>query len=128
MPEDVNGDGRPELLVTNFRGQYTTLYLNHEGANFQDVSGSAGIVSESAPWVGWGCALADFDNDGLPDILEVNGEVDDNLNEFGLDVPFEQPPIVWRNQGEARFRRVRDAGPFFLSNHVARGAAFPRSR
>jgi len=122
--EDVNGDGRPELLVTNFRGQYTTLYRNHHGSNFQDVSGPAGITSDSAPYVGWGCALADLDNDGLPDILTVNGEVDDNLKEFGLDVPFAQPALVWRNQGEGRFRRVGDAGPFFAATHVARGAAF----
>ncbi len=122
--EDVNGDGQPELLVTNFRGQYTTLYRNHADASFQDVSAWAGLISASLSWVGWGCALADFDNDGLPDVLAVNGEVDDNLKALGQDVPFAEPSIVWRNVGGVRFRKVAKPGPFFAQRHVARGASF----
>ena len=52
--EDLDGDGWPELFVSNFRGQYNTLYGNHHGTNFVDVSASAGIVSDSLPWVGRG--------------------------------------------------------------------------
>src|SRR5262249_8795488 len=35
---DVNGDGLPELLTTNYRGDYNTLYTNIDGRNFSDDS------------------------------------------------------------------------------------------
>ena len=101
--EDVDGDGWPELFVTNFRGQYDTLHKNYQGANFQDVVAAAGILADSVPWVGWGCALADFDDDGLPDMLVVNGEVDDNLAQFGQNSPFEEPSFVCAIRAEAGF-------------------------
>ena len=122
--QDVDGDGRPELFVTNFRGQPNTLYQNIDGRNYLDVSALAGIVKDSLPYVKWGCALADFDNDGWPDIFTVNGEVDDNLREFGQEIDYEQPVILWGNLGGGRFARVRDPGPFFARNYPARGAAF----
>jgi hypothetical protein len=123
--EDVNGDGRPDLLLTTYRGEYDTIYRNLGGRTFQDVSAGSGIVRDSMPEVGWGCALADFDNDGLPDLLVVNGHVDDNLRELGIDdVGQAERSKVFRNVGGGRFRLVTDAGTFFTSEHVARGAAF----
>jgi hypothetical protein len=122
--QDVDGDGRPELFVTNFRGQYNTLYQNHDGRNFQDISGQAGIIRDARGFVGWGCALADFENDGLPDIFVVNGEVDDNLRQVGQDVDYAQLPLLWRNAGNRKFFRVADPGPFFREKQPARGAAF----
>ena len=99
--EDVTGDGLPELFVTNFENDYNTLYRNLDGRNFQDVSASAGIVKDSLPYVGWGCALADFDNDGLPDMFVVNGHVNDNLAQLGRPIPYAEPAKVWRNRGGA---------------------------
>ena len=122
--QDVDGDGRPELFVTNFRGEPNTLYRNLGEGIFQDVSAQAGIVRDSLADVGWGCSLADFDNDGRPDMFVVNGDVDDNLRAFGQLNDYEQPSVVWRNTGEGRFARVADPGPFFARPHPARGAAF----
>lgn len=122
--EDLDGDGLPELFASHFREDYNTLYKNIDGRLFQDISAWAGIVRDSAPNVGWGCGLADLDNDGWPDILVVNGHVDDNLALLGLDVPQAEPSVLWRNRGNGKFRRVDDAGPYFDSKHVARGAAF----
>ncbi len=122
--EDVDGDGQPELLATHFREDYNTLYRNIDGRNFQDISAWAGIVKDCLPNVGWGCSLGDFDNDGWPDMMVVNGHVDDNLVQIGRDIPQAEPSRVWRNRGKGRFRLVLDAGPFFAADHVARGAAF----
>ena len=122
--EDVTGDGLPELFVTHFREDYNTLYRNLDGKHFQDISSSSGIVKDGMSNVGWGCALADFDGDGWPDILTVNGHVDDNLEQMGIDAPRAELSKVWRHQGDGQFRLVRDPGPFFATGHVARGAAF----
>src|SRR5262249_7656955 len=122
--EDLDGDGYPELFVTNFAGEYNTIHRTIDGKNFDDVSARAGIVRESIPDVGWGCALADFDNDGWPDMLVVNGHVDDNLAQLGRAGAYAQRPKVWRNHGRCRFRFVPDPGPFFEKGHPGRGAAF----
>src|SRR5205807_2836729 len=122
--EDLDEDGYPELFVTNFDGEYNTIHQTTDGKNFEDVSAAAGIVTGSIPDVGWGCALADFDNDGWPDMMVVNGHVDDNLKQLGRPGDYEQRVMVWRNRGRCRFRLVPDAGPFFTIGHASRGAAF----
>lgn len=122
--EDLTGDGYPELVVSHYRGEYCTLYRSLDGRTFQDTSALAGIVQDSMPYVGWGCALADFDRDGEPDLLIVNGHVENNLPQVGRDIPYAEPSKVWRNTGGGKFRAVRQPGSFFATDTVARGAAF----
>jgi hypothetical protein len=122
--EDVDGDGRPELFVTNFEGEHNTLYQNIGKGQFQDLTPFYGLVADSLPWLGWGCALADFDNDGWPDCFVTNGHVDDNKPNH----PYAEPPLLYRSiaVGDARWFRLatRDVGPYFDAMHVGRGAAF----
>jgi enediyne biosynthesis protein E4 len=141
--EDGDGDGRPELLVTNFQNEYAAYYQNLSGsaptpsadptppALFRDASAAVGLVADSKPWVGWGCALADFDNDGWPDVFIANGHIDDNRKDLAPTMSYSEPPLLYRNVpagGGGAFRRfelsTRDVGPYFASRHVARGAAF----
>ena len=124
--EDVDGDGRPDLFVTNFANEYNTLYENLGKGLFADTTPYFGLAADTMPCVGWGCALADFDNDGWPDNF-----VDQRPRR-------QQPPragTARRLRGAAapasptrqgkRFRlATRDAGPYFDSAHVGRGAAF----
>jgi hypothetical protein len=126
--QDLDGDGLPEMVVTNYWGDGAALYRNMGGGSFLDVASAAGIIRDSKPYVGWGVAMEDFDNDGRPDLLIVNGHVDDNLDQFGQDIPYPEPAKVWWNGGAAgprlAFTTVADPGPFFAAPHVARGAAF----
>jgi hypothetical protein len=123
--EDINGDGLPELFVTNFSNEYSTLYQNFGNGIFYDNTPFFGLASDSMPWVKWGCALADFDNDGWPDCFFVNGHVDDNRRALGQPVDYEEIPLLFRNDGGKRFRlATRDAGSYFDTKHVGRGAAF----
>jgi hypothetical protein len=122
--EDLDGDGYPELFVTNFDGEYNTIHRTTDGRIFEDVSARSGIVPDSLADVGWGCALLDLDNDGWPDMITVNGHIYDNLAQVGRDGEYAQRPKIWRNRGRGRFKLVADAGPFFDVGHAARGAAF----
>jgi hypothetical protein len=128
--EDVDGDGYPELMVTNFQNEPITLYHNDFGekALFQEMSATFGLAADSMPWVKWGCLLGDFDNDGWPDCFVTTGHVDDNRYE----ISYPEPPLLFRNVSVdakpnpvRRFKiSTRDVGPYFTSKHVGRGAAF----
>ncbi|QDV37758.1 CRTAC1 family protein [Tautonia plasticadhaerens] len=147
--EDCDGDGLPELLASNFQYEYTALYRNLTDstsatadrggvppAGFHDSSAEVGLVDDSRPYVGWGCALADFDNDGWPDCFVANGHIDSNRNELSPVLSYLQPPMLHRNVpvGDSgaiapgvgrRFQLATlGVGPYFASRHAGRGAAF----
>jgi enediyne biosynthesis protein E4 len=123
--EDFDGDGLPELFVTNFANEYSTLYQNYGKGLFYDNTAFFGLASDSMPWVKWGCSLSDFDNDGWPDCFMVNGHVDNNRRELDQPVDYEEIPLLFRNDKGKRYRlATKDAGPYFDTKHVGRGAAF----
>jgi hypothetical protein len=122
--EDIDGDGRPELFVTNFQEEYNTLFKNLGKGAFLDATANFGLAVDSLPWIGWGCAIADFDGDGWPDIVVANGHIDDNAQVFGQPAGYAQPPLLHRNLSGTRFQLAnRGAGPYFASNHVGHGLA-----
>ncbi len=122
--EDVDGDGLPELFVTNFQEEYNTLFKNLGRGGFMDVTANFNLAVESLPWIGWGCALADLDSDGWPDIVVANGHIDDNALVFGQPTGYSQPALLHRNLAGKRFRLVnRGAGAYFAANHVGHGLA-----
>ena len=126
--EDLDGDGLPELLRTHFTKEYNTIYQNLGGGQFSDRTPRFGVNGDSMPYVGWGCFLTDFDNDGWPDAFVTNGHVDDNYYKIGrFDEPYEQPPLLHWNVPYRNGRKLvlanDSAGPYFTSNHVGRGAA-----
>jgi len=122
--EDLDGDGRPELFVTNFQEEYNTLFKNLGEGAFLDVTANYGLAVDSLPWIGWGCALADLDSDGWPDIVVANGHIDDNAQVFGQPTGYAQPPLLHHNVVGKRFRLANDgAGSYFTANHVGHGLA-----
>ncbi|MEO8574653.1 MAG: cytochrome P450, partial [Pyrinomonadaceae bacterium] len=72
---DIDGDGRPDLAVTNFAGEPSTVYHNVEGAFFDDVTDSSGVGPASWPYVQWGTDLVDLDDDGAPDLVANSGHL-----------------------------------------------------
>ena len=123
--EDVDSDGLPELIVTNFANEYDTLYMNYGKGLFYDNTAFFGMASDTMPFVKWGTALVDLDNDGWPDNFVTNGHVDDNRRQLGQPVDYEQIPLLFRNFAGKRFKlSTRDVGPYFDTTHVGRGAAF----
>jgi hypothetical protein len=123
--EDIDGDGKPELFVTNFANEYDTLYMNVGKGLFYDNTPFFGLASDTMPFVKWGTALVDLDNDGWPDNFVTTGHVDDNRRLLNQPVDYEEIPLLFRNMQGKRFRlSTREVGPYFETTHVGRGAAF----
>jgi hypothetical protein len=64
---DVNNDGRPDVLVTQYGG--VKLFLNLGGGKFQDITDAAGLAN---PAWGTSAAFFDYDRDGWLDLVIVN--------------------------------------------------------
>jgi hypothetical protein len=128
--EDVDGDGDLDLMQSNFAFEYNTLHLNLGRGAFADVTPMFGLGADTTPYVGWGLGLVDFDGDGWPDCFVSNGHVDNNRKLAGQNTEYAEPSLLHRNvpikSGKGRTFKLatRDVGPYFASNHVARGAAF----
>ncbi len=118
---DVNGDGLPDLAVTNFYNEYTALYKNLDDGVFSDHSSELGLAIPSRYRLGFGMAFLDFNNDGWLDLVTANGHVDDNRS----DVPQRMPAQLFAGtMGGQRLRDVTDrAGAPFQVPLLGRGLA-----
>jgi enediyne biosynthesis protein E4 len=64
---DVNNDGKPDVLVTQFGA--IRLFLNLGDGKFADVTAEAGL---SNPLWAMSAAFVDYDRDGLLDLVVIN--------------------------------------------------------
>jgi len=65
---DYDGDGRPDVLITNMFGP-SQLYRNRGDGTFADVTRD---VLGRTPWGGMGAKVFDFNNDGRLDLYVVD--------------------------------------------------------
>jgi hypothetical protein len=69
--------------------------------------------------------MPDLDNDGLPDIFIVTGNVYPDTERALPAYPYRTPPLLYRNLGNGRFEQLMDeAGPALGERHSSRGMAF----
>ena len=121
---DVDLDGHLDVFKTHFADDTNVLYRNDGAGFFTDVTIRAGIGVETR-YVGWGAGMADFDNDGLPDIFMVTGGVYPEVEKTLPAYPVKTPRLVFRNLGNGRFEElIEEAGPGVAAVHTSRGCAF----
>jgi enediyne biosynthesis protein E4 len=135
---DIDGDGWPDLLVTNFGGEPNTVYRNVEGALFDEFTDASNVTPGKLPWVEFGTDLVDLDNDGALDLVCTSGHLvprlflfigqlsrsgGRNLYDLGSQ-SYRQPMKVWRNRGDGRFDDVTEgAGDYGTTKVAGRGLA-----
>jgi hypothetical protein len=121
---DYNHTGRPSIYTTNFSDEYDDLYRNDGNWNFTDVSYQSGIALPSLPYVKWGTAFADFDNDGWLDLIAVSGHVYPQVDSLPSGGGYREPKLLHLNQADGTFCDASDlAGPVLQERHVSRGLA-----
>jgi hypothetical protein len=121
---DYDGDGRLDIAKTNFDDDTTSLYRNLGDGGFEESSAHAGLGANNQ-YLGWGIGFLDFDLDGWPDLLTVNGHVYPEADRAGARYAYEQRKVLYRNLGDGRFEDLSlEAGPAIALRKVARGAAF----
>ncbi len=122
---DVNQDGWPDFVVTNFNDEYHSLLLsNHGTLPYDDWTAPSHLAAFTRKFVGWGTHFIDYDNDGHLDLIIVNGHINPVIELTRTDVSFKEPPLLLRNDGKAVFKNMRDvAGPVFSRNYDGRALA-----
>jgi hypothetical protein len=100
------------------------LYRNDGNWNFTEVSNPSGLALPSLPWVKWGTAFADLDNDGWLDLITVNGHVYPQVDALPSGGGYRQPKMLQFNQKDGSFCDASgQAGAALKEKHVSRGLA-----
>lgn len=121
---DFDLDGSLDILKTHFADDSNVLYRNDGKGMFEDVTARSGLAVETR-YINWGAGIVDLDNDGLPDLFYVTGNVYPELEAKLPAYPFATPRVVFRNLGNGKFEELFDlAGPAIGEVHSSRGCAF----
>jgi hypothetical protein len=121
---DYDCDGWLDIFKTNFADDTCDLYHNNGDGTFTDLSFDSGIGINNN-YVAWGCGFIDYDNDGWPDIVQVNGHVYPEIDNYNFGESFKNPRLVYHNLGNGRFKDVSaQMGPGITARYSSRGAAF----
>ena len=121
--EDVSGDGRPDLLVTNFNNYGTFLHQNAGGMRFGDRGSALGLSMPTFNTSVFGARFLDVDNDGFVDLFMASGHPFAPVSKVWPGVHFADPPFLFLGDG-TRFREAgAEAGEALRRPHVGRGVA-----
>jgi hypothetical protein len=121
---DYEHKGLFSIAITHFSEEYAALYRNNGGHSFTDVSYPSGIARATMPYVGWGDAFFDLDNDGWPDLIIANGHVYPQVDTKDIGTKFREPKLLYLNQHDGTFRDISKlAGAAIQIPQVSRGLA-----
>lgn len=120
---DLDGDNRPEILVTHLDLQTNALYSAVGPGLFADRRYVSQLAQPSLYKVGFGVLFADFDADADLDVFLANGHIIHNIEQWGGASArrYRQPNQLFENDGRGRFQEVADAGLDVVRS--SRGAA-----
>jgi enediyne biosynthesis protein E4 len=107
---DYDNDGREDLVVTTYLREATSLYHNDGDGLFTNAAFSSHVGAATTGTVGWGVKWADFDNDGLLDLVIANGHPLHRIREIDPSTDSRQRIQLFRNQGSGLFAELVPPG------------------
>ena len=103
---DFDGNGFLDIFVTNSIHETHTLYRNLGNGLFADDTFSSSVAEATLPFVGFGAAFVDYDNEMDLDIVVANGHTLDNVSLARDGTSYEQLNLLLQNDGSGKFRNV----------------------
>ncbi len=132
---DWDNDGDYDIFITHWIAQENALFNNllyafgeleakAERMFFMDIADHSGLGQIALDFVGWGTSFFDYDNDGLQDLLVVNGSTFQDSKDPKVLIPMRD--LLFWNQGEENgfFEVGQVSGTILGEQRVGRGAAF----
>ncbi|HET9217532.1 MAG TPA: CRTAC1 family protein, partial [Terriglobia bacterium] len=121
---DIEGDGLLDIFVTNLSEQTHSLYRNLGKGLFDNITFPSGVGKATLPFVGFGTAFFDYDNDMDLDLAVVNGDVIDNIDDLKDQRSYKQLNLLLQNDGSGKFKEVGAvSGPGFALKKASRALA-----
>ncbi len=121
---DYQNNGMVDLFNTTFSDDYDPLYRNDGDANFTDISYQLGVAEATVPFLGWGTAFFDYDNDGWKDLIAANGHVYPIVDRETWGTTYAQRPLLFHNIDGKRFELMPAVeGTALAQTYVGRGLA-----
>ena len=121
---DYQHTGRFSVAISHFSEEYAALFRNDGNLSFTDVSHASGIAHATTPYVGWGDAVLDFDNDGWADLFLVNGHVYPKIDSIDIGATYREPKLLFLNQHNGSFKNISKlVGSAVQRAQVSRGVA-----
>lgn len=118
---DYDADGLLDLIVTNFESETHSLFRNLGRGLFADATFESGVGPVTLPFLGFGVAFFDYDNDADLDLAIANGHVLDNTTLFRSTSRYAQRNLLLRNDARGRFAEVgRLSGAAWTIEKVSR--------
>ena len=103
---DFQNNGMLDVFNTTFSDDYKPLYRNEGDANFTDISYHIGLGEITVPFLSWGDAFMDYDNDGWKDLLMSDGHVYPQADKYKWGTSWKQRPMLFHNLQGKSFENV----------------------
>jgi hypothetical protein len=103
---DYENNGMLDVFDTTFSDDYKPLYHNEGDANLTDISYHLGIAEISVPFLSWGDAFFDYDNDGWKDLMMSDGHVYPQADKYAWGTSWAQRPMLFHNVEGKKFETV----------------------
>ena len=121
---DFQNNGMVDVFNTTFSDDYKPLYRNDGDANFTDISYQLGIAEITVPFLGWGDAFLDYDNDGWKDLIMSDGHVYPVVDKEPWGTSWAERPMLFHNIEGKKFEPVPPVAGTGLADVIAgRGLA-----